>query len=138
MLIPSHKLVMTDTGVGVITNVPIKKGDIVWKHSPKTEFRIPLQIYHLLNKHAYIDGDDVVIDLDDSKFINHSCDPTIIDSRDDCIATRDIKKGEELTWDYKNTALDSFKCICGSKTCRGKIDRYVGVFRPWGMRRGVN
>ena len=39
-------------------------------------------------------------------------------------ATRDIKKGEEVTYDYAMTDADydySFKCNCGSKDCRKVI-----------------
>ena len=68
-----------------------------------------------------------------SRWINHSCDPNceavIEKGRVFIHALRDIKKGEELGYDYffvldephnkKNKAL--YPCRCGSKNCRGTL-----------------
>lgn len=68
-----------------------------------------------------------------SRWINHSCDPNceavIEKGRVFIHALRDIKKGEELGYDYffvldephnkKNKAL--YPCRCGSKHCRGTL-----------------
>lgn len=52
-------------------------------------------------------------------FFNHSCEPNIgFNKNDDYIATRNIKKGEELFLDYSflNTNPDyEIECKCGSK-----------------------
>lgn len=58
-------------------------------------------------------------------YINHSCDPnTRIDFTGmNFIASRDIKKGEEITYNYLTTEYDlvkdglNFNCRCGSKNC---------------------
>lgn len=40
------------------------------------------------------------------------------------IALRDISPGEEITIDYESTLhSDSKRCICGTRTCRGTINR---------------
>ena len=40
------------------------------------------------------------------------------------IALRDIRPGEEITIDYETTLHpDSKKCTCGTKSCRGTINR---------------
>jgi SET domain-containing protein len=69
----------------------------------------------------------------ESRFINHSCDPNceaIIEKRRVYIeAARTIRKGEELAYDYnyertpKTTKADEkmYKCLCGSPECRGTI-----------------
>jgi SET domain-containing protein len=69
----------------------------------------------------------------ESRFINHSCDPNcdaIIEKRRVYIeANRTIRKGEELAYDYnyertpKTTKADEklYKCLCGSENCRGTI-----------------
>jgi SET domain-containing protein len=69
----------------------------------------------------------------ESRFINHSCDPNceaIIEKRRVYIeAARTIRKGEELAYDYnyertpKTTKADEklYKCLCGSAECRGTI-----------------
>jgi uncharacterized protein len=68
-----------------------------------------------------------------ARWINHSCDPNcealVEKGRVFIYALRDIKKGEELVYDYwfvldephtkKMKAL--YPCRCGSKKCRGTI-----------------
>ncbi|CAN4102381.1 unnamed protein product [Withania somnifera] len=66
------------------------------------------------------------------RFINHSCDPNCRTEKwmvngEVCIglfALRDIKKGEELTFDYNYVRVFGAavkKCVCGSLNCRGYI-----------------
>lgn len=62
-----------------------------------------------------------------ARFANHSCDPNcetdIIDDRIWVIATRDIRKGEEIVYNY-NFDLDHYEdhpCRCGAKNCVGFI-----------------
>ncbi|VFR00252.1 unnamed protein product [Cuscuta campestris] len=66
------------------------------------------------------------------RFINHSCDPNCrtekwIVNGEVCIglfAVRDIKKGEELTFDYNYVRVvgaAAKKCVCGTPQCRGYI-----------------
>jgi SET domain-containing protein len=58
-------------------------------------------------------------------YINHSCDPNTyvktIGGIRKVLAMRDIKIGDEITYDYSiNGDNDgTFKCGCGSKNCRG-------------------
>jgi SET domain-containing protein len=58
-------------------------------------------------------------------YFNHSCDPnSAIKGRLTFVAVRDIKKGEEITFDYSLNESDIFwrmKCRCGSKNCRKQI-----------------
>jgi len=69
-----------------------------------------------------------------AKYINHSCDPNCEALEDDedriWISTmKDVKKGEELTYDYnyvleeRHTAANKklYPCYCGAKKCRGTI-----------------
>ncbi|KAL3513728.1 hypothetical protein ACH5RR_026445 [Cinchona calisaya] len=66
------------------------------------------------------------------RFINHSCDPNCRTEKwmingEVCIgifALRNIKKGEEVTFDYNYVRVfgaAAKKCICGSSQCRGYI-----------------
>jgi uncharacterized protein len=68
-----------------------------------------------------------------AKYINHSCDPNCEAVEEDfhiyIYALRDIRKGEELVYDY-NYILDEphtaatkklYPCHCGAKKCRGTI-----------------
>ncbi|HSJ06067.1 MAG TPA: SET domain-containing protein-lysine N-methyltransferase [Longimicrobiales bacterium] len=68
-----------------------------------------------------------------AKYINHSCDPNCEALEEDgkifIYALRDIRRGEELAYDY-NFVLDEphnaankklYPCYCGAQTCRGTI-----------------
>ena len=55
--------------------------------------------------------------------INHSCQPSCKVNTFFVIALRDIKKGEEITFDYnqnEDTLASPFECGCCSKTIKGK------------------
>lgn len=55
-------------------------------------------------------------------FFNHSCDGNLgFDKNGDFIARRDIKKGEEISFDYglaDSNPNYRLKCECGSPNCR--------------------
>ncbi len=65
--------------------------------------------------------------------MNHSCDPNVLIkyetiARSKFYAIKDIKKGEQLTYDYGVNALDQIDvelwtvdCKCGAENCRGKL-----------------
>lgn len=62
------------------------------------------------------------------RFINHSCDPNSIPKESSIkkvpyIALKLIKKGDEITVDYRINAHDgnTWECHCGSKNCSRKI-----------------
>jgi SET domain-containing protein len=66
-----------------------------------------------------------------AEFINHSCNPNLevrfLGKRVFYYSLRSIRKGEELTIDYKydlpNKKIPVVPCNCGSKRCRGTINR---------------
>jgi hypothetical protein len=70
---------------------------------------------------------DIVIDGHGmAMFVNHSCSPNCetdeIDGRVYINAIRNIKAGEELTYDYwLYDGDDEAQCHCGSKKCRGSM-----------------
>lgn len=77
-----------------------------------------------LNKRYDIDGH---VSYNLAKYINHSCDPNceteIIRGHIWISAIKDIKKGEELFYNY-GYDLDTFEdhpCKCGSSRCVGYI-----------------
>ena len=62
-----------------------------------------------------------------AEIINHSCDPNlrvvILKGHILYISKRPIRKGEELTVDYRfSDKFDKVKCKCGAKNCRGVIN----------------
>ena len=89
---------------------------------------------------AFLEADPLVIDAfktgSFTRFINHSCEPNIfvqcvfINSHDLRIphvaffASRPIRPGEELGWDYCWTDQNSSqhrKCYCGTPSCRNRL-----------------
>ena len=80
-----------------------------------------------LNKKTVLDGDTK---SNTAKYINHSCDPNcevdIIKGKIWIIAEKNIKKGDELSYDYGfgyDKDFRQFPCKCGSKNCCGYIVR---------------
>lgn len=76
------------------------------------------------NKKAYI------LPMSPWKYLNHSCDPTAgIKNNRDIVAIREIKKGEEITFDYAMNNIDEWKmeCRCRSENCRGIISTFVAL-----------
>ena len=90
--------------------------------------------------------------LEDDDFFNHSCNPNAgIKGHILTVAMRDIRPGEEITYDYCMTDADynySFKCNCGARNCRkvvttrdwhnpGLQRRYKGFF-SWYVQAKIN
>ncbi len=60
---------------------------------------------------------------------NHSCHPNTAFAGLDLIALREIRAGEELTFDYAklcNETMTPFQCTCGASNCRGEVRGGVG------------
>lgn len=77
-----------------------------------------------LTKRYDIDG---YVPYNTARFINHSCEPNceseILKGKVWIIAIRDIKKGEELSYNYGYSWDDyeDHRCRCGTKKCTGYI-----------------
>ena len=78
-----------------------------------------------LNKKYDIDGS---LEYNKARYINHSCDPNcevnIIDDKIWISSIKNIKKGDELSYDYGYDFDEDFRdhpCKCGSKSCVGFI-----------------
>lgn len=85
-----------------------------------------------LDSSTFIDGTK---NGNDARFINHSCQPNcesyIFDQRVFIYAARDIRRFEELTFDYqlgnpfkkiKSKKFDDlYKCNCGAPNCSGTM-----------------
>lgn len=90
----------------------------------KTDPSIGSVYMFILDDHWAIDGD---VPENDAKNINHSCDPNseidIVDGHIYILSIKDIKKGEEITYNYGFDIEDfeHYPCKCGSKHCVGYI-----------------
>jgi hypothetical protein len=75
----------------------------------------------------YLEAECVVLMQSPERHINHSCDPNTfvrtIDGRRTVIALREIRKGDEITYDYCiNSSGDTlWDCNCGAARCRHLI-----------------
>ncbi len=83
----------------------------------------PLQI----DENTYLDLNH------ESKTINHSCAPNCgMRNRSDLYAIRDIKQGEEITYDYSTTVgsddhFFAMPCACGAMDCRRVIGNFLSI-----------
>ena len=123
---------------GLYANQDIKKGTKIIEYkgkiitskqsevNPKYDNSKAIYLFNI-NKKYDLDGD---FKFNTARLINHSCDPN-------CevlgkglkiwiYAMKDIKKGEELSYDYGFSFDKDFRqypCRCGSKNCVGFIVR---------------
>jgi uncharacterized protein len=96
-----------------------------WAQHAKAQATGDAAVYiFTLTDHLDIDGD---VPWNTARLINHSCDPNCeawIDGKRIFIhALRDIKEGEELTFDYAFdvSCYEDHPCLCGRKGCVGYI-----------------
>lgn len=125
----------TENGRGVFAGRNFEKGETVIKFEGKlfTEDELP-EPYNEVEDHYMQIGKGLYLGpsgkVDD--FFNHSCDPNsgVRIGGDNALlfAVREIKKGEEITWDYSTTIVGeddwALDCNCGSKNCRKKISDF--------------
>ena len=108
---------------GVFALRDFKKGEIVLKWNPRILKKAEIDklregqknYIHRAGKNKYY------LMRSPEKFVNHSCDANTRVIKHSDVAVRNIKKGEEITSDYGKSGIITFKCMCGSKNCKGKI-----------------
>lgn len=114
-------------GRGVYATENIKKGDTVLQIDDTHVVADPSTLTKEQNEYDcdYLANGKIILMQEPEKFINHSCDPTTyvktIDGIRYVLAMRDIKSGEEITYDYSINGYNdgTFECHCGSSICRG-------------------
>lgn len=108
-------------GFGIFAARDFKKGEVVirWKsHTLISKDDIDKLSEEEKQNISYLDGKYVMVPPEGR--VNHSCDPNAYLVNYCYIAKRAIKKGEEITTDYKEESEPSFKmkCNCSSKNCK--------------------
>ncbi|QLH35057.1 MAG: SET domain-containing protein [Parachlamydiaceae bacterium] len=111
-------------GVGLFADEDIKEGSSVWKYTPdscslftKDQIDTLIHSFHKTEKelmqylltYTYFQAklNGLILCLDNGRFVNHSENPNLKgpanmeNSWQYSVACRDIKKGEELTEDYR-------------------------------------
>jgi len=113
-----------DKGLSIFANSYFKKGEKMASlrgSLVKKEAASPFSIQ--LDKDCFMGA--IVDDFVWEDFINHSCNPNIFINvpRRALVVVKDIKKDEEITFNYLTTEYDmkemgtDFKCFCGDKNC---------------------
>lgn len=144
---PASRLKVRKSGVhgkGVYATAAIRKGTriieytgerIPWKKAMDLPPHDPTDAYHTF--YFSLDNGDVIDAAkggNESRWINHSCDPNCetSETEDDRIfvyALRSIQPGEELFYDYKIVPAErrtkalakKFACRCANANCRGTM-----------------
>lgn len=153
--VSDKKFVIKNTGKygkGVFAKKDIKKGSIVHVldgkkmtladfikkvNSGKEDIDDPFQI----GRRSYIDLDTL------SRLFNHSCDPNCgIRKKSEMFAIKDIKKGDEITYDYSVVIAPTvwkMRCKCGSVKCRKTLGdvrsvpkKQLAVYKKLGALQG--
>lgn len=99
------------------------KGRIISKEESDRLDNTPEGRYIVDCNGIFIDGNQ---EGNEARFFNHSCDNNvhyeIKNNQFFLVASKDIKKGEELTWDYEYEDKEPIECRCGSHQCRGYMN----------------
>jgi len=96
-------------GLGVFAAETIPKGTKIWRYvegfdrcyTPKQFARLPKAARDYLKDYAYrVDG-EIIFTVDNDHYINHSDKPNTYLHNGYAIAARNIRKGQEITNDYR-------------------------------------
>lgn len=119
-------------GRGIFAKENIKKGEIVFtKAGHIVDKEEAKRLDETLGEYCLQINDNFFLcpknkeEIEDlAIFINHSCEPNVApDGQITFVALKDIKAGEEITYDYAMTTSYDYQleCSCGSKNCRKLI-----------------
>lgn len=119
-------------GRGVFAAAPIKKGEEVAAFDGK-EYGWASRAWHTNERDVLHHAIQIAPrrwrdSAGIARVLNHSCEPNCgIKDLVRLVAMRNIKKGEELTWDYEMTEDSDWyrlRCRCGAAGCRQIIGTY--------------
>jgi SET domain-containing protein len=122
----------SDMGFGIFAAKGIPKDEVILEFKgPRVKIPdmtgIPQEVWdHLFN----VGLDEYIMAREPGVRTNHSCNPNAGIVKDVLlVAMRDIKKGEEITFDYSTVTADNWQmqCRCGSPNCRKMISNYVDL-----------
>jgi len=146
---------------GLFAKKDIKKGELLFKidlsNLPRVKPDARLSKEEEMHM-DYVGRGRYVISFHPYSYMNHSCNPNVLVkhktiAKSEFYAMMDIKKGEQLTYDYGVNALDQIdkelwktKCKCGSDNCRrvlstcfikqpAEIQRKYYNYLPYSIRR---
>jgi len=103
-------------GLGVFAGEFIRKGTRIWRfvegfdrfYSPKQFAKLPKSARDFIAQHGYrVDG-EILLTADNDHHMNHSDAPNTYLRNGYAVARRNIRKGEEITNDYRE--FDAVLC----------------------------
>lgn len=110
LLIPTYVARSGIHGFGVFSGVTVRRGTVLWRFDPGVDWIIPSSEVERLPpgfkarflEYAYLRASgEYVLCGDNAMLMNHSPEPNLAEMGDYCIAASDIRRGEELTSDYR-------------------------------------
>ena len=96
-------------GLGVFAGQPIRKGAKIWRfvygfdrfYTRRRLAKLPKQARDYINLHGYQWKHEILLSMDYDTFMNHSENPNTDFHNGFVIARNNIRKGEEITNDYR-------------------------------------
>jgi SET domain-containing protein len=113
-------------GKGVFALRSFRKGEFIFRrrHGRIVSNRQLAQLTVDDRRHlTELDFDRSAVLLPPGCYLNHSCEPNAMRLGVKVFAWRAIRKGEEITIDYRLNAFgdERSRCLCGSRSCGGEI-----------------
>ena len=129
-------VVRVDGEFSVLALRPIAPGEVLLSiegEPSEQPSRHSIQVAWGLHIDAGIGNDmETLVDRCPWHFLNHSCDSNIMVRGRELVATRHIRAGEEVTFNYNTTEYDMaspFTCRCDSPHCAGEIRGFKHLSR---------
>lgn len=116
--LPPHLVIKAGIhGLGIFTTKDIKKGDVIFTMKGSVLYK-PTQTSVQIGRMMHIENPI-------SAHVNHHCEPnsTVDRKKRSFISTKDIKKDEEITFNYnqnEDTLASPFVCACCHISIKGK------------------
>jgi len=109
-------------GIGVFAGETIRKDTKIWRfvygfdrfYNRRTLAKLPKQAKDFIRLHGYQWGKEILLSMDHDTFMNHSDDPNTYFHNGYVLARRTIRKGTEITNDYR--AFEAAFCAAFLKT----------------------
>ena len=96
-------------GIGVFAGEPIRKDAKIWRFvmgfdrffSRKKFAKLPKPARDYIRLHGYLWDNEILLSMDYDTFMNHSDNPNTYFRNGYVLARRNIRKGQEITNDYR-------------------------------------
>jgi hypothetical protein len=113
-------------GKGLFVTKNISAGTILCNVTgPLLSFQETVALNECESHSLQIANDQYILCEPPFLYSNHSCDPNCaLNALLQLFALRDIKRGEELFWDYSTSMMErhwTMQCSCGAINCRSLI-----------------